>query len=156
MRDASYIAANLRPEDAREIVCLWKDWDTRKLGYCAVETAVADMAWSAWYGGQPAVAFGFSHASAFDPDHWQAWAFGTGRFKRCVPTMTRYLQSVRSRIEKDCRRLQAITHTEHVSAHRWIEGFGGRQEGLLRCYGRNGEDFAIYAWTASHFGNAVE
>ncbi|MBG6173264.1 hypothetical protein IWQ55_001164 [Labrenzia sp. EL_208] len=136
----------MREDDRREIVCLWKNWDTRALGICALETAVPGMVWSVWYDGQPAAAYGFSQASTFDPDHWQAWAFGTDRFRRCVPLITRHLTRLRPLIEQDCRRLQVIAHCEHDIAHRWIESFGGQKEGLLRSYGRGGEDYFVYAW----------
>lgn len=146
MRDASYIAANLRAQDFQEIACLWETWDTRALGICALETAVPGMAWAVWYEGQPTAAYGFSRASAFDPDHWQAWAFGTDRFKRCVPLMTRHLNEIRPIVERECRRLQVIAKSDHDIAHGWIEGFGGQREGKLRAYGRGGEDFFVYAW----------
>jgi hypothetical protein len=148
VRDVSFIAANMRDQDFREIACLWKDWDTRSLGVCALETAVPGMVWSVWYDGQPAAAFGFSQASAFDPDHWQAWAFGTDRFRRCVPLMTRHLNGLRPIVEQDCRRLQVLSLTGHDIAHRWIETFGGRREGLIKSYGRGGEDFYLYAWVS--------
>ncbi|MHA7777394.1 hypothetical protein [Roseibium sp. M-1] len=147
MRDASFIAANMRGEDFREIACLWEDWDTRALGVCALETAVPGMVWSVWYDGQPAAAYGFSHASAFDPDHWQAWAFGTDRFRRCVPLITRHLRDLRPVLERDCRRLQVISQKDHDIAHRWIRTLGGALEGVLKSYGRGGEDFCLYAWT---------
>jgi RimJ/RimL family protein N-acetyltransferase len=146
VRDASFVAANMRRQDFREISCLWEAWDTRALGICAVETAVPGMVWSAWYEGQPAAAFGFSRASAFDPAHWQAWAFGTDRFTRCVPAITRHILDLTASIARDCRRLQAITHEGHASAHRWIEALGAGREGRLRSYGRGGEDFYVYAW----------
>jgi len=146
VRDASFIAANMRDQDFREIGCLWKEWDTRLLGRGALETAVPGMAWSVWYEGEPAAAYGFSRAAAFDPDHWQAWAFGTERFRRCVPLITRHLKSLRPLIERDCRRLQVITHAEHDISHGWIKTLGGRKEGVLRSYGRGGEDFHVYAW----------
>jgi hypothetical protein len=152
VRDVSYIAANMRTEDLREISCLWKDWDTRALGVCALETAVRGMVWSVWYEGQPAAAYGFSRASAFDPDHWQAWAFGTKCFKRCVPLITRHLNSLRPVIEKDCRRLQVLTLSDHDIAHGWIEALGGAKEGVLRSYGRGNEDFCLYAWVREEQG----
>lgn len=136
----------MRAEDLREIACLWQNWDTRLLGICALETSVPGMVWSIWHDGQPAAAYGFSRAAAFDPDHWQAWAFGTDRFRRCVPQMTRHLNAIRPIVERDCRRLQVITHDEHDIAHRWIESFGGKREGVLRSYGRSGEDFFLYSW----------
>lgn len=112
----------------------------------AVKTAVPGMAWVIYYDGQPAAAYGFSYASAFDPEHWQAWAFGTDRFKRCAPLITRHILSMRDLIERDCRRLQVITYTEHDIAHGWLEALGAEREGVLRSYGRNGENFFIYAW----------
>ncbi len=60
--------------------------------------------------------------------------------------ITRHLTSIRPIIERDCRRLQVITYTEHDIAHGWIEALGAKREGLLRSYGRNGEDFNVYAW----------
>ena len=147
MRDASFIAANMRPQDFAEIGCLWERFDSRMLGIAAMRSAVDGMAWSVWYDGQPAAAYGFSHAAAFDPEHWQAWAFGTERFRRCVPLITRHLKSIRLIVERDCRRLQVITHTEHDIAHGWITAMGAEREGLLRSYGRNGEDFFVYSWT---------
>ncbi|POF29605.1 hypothetical protein [Roseibium marinum] len=146
VRDASFIAANMRVEDFREIACLWKDWNTRALGLCALETAIPGMVWSIWYDGQPAAAYGFSRASAFDPEHWQAWAFGTPRFRRCVPMMTRHITSLRPQIVRECRRLQVITLVDHDIAHGWIEALGAKREGRLRSYGRGGEDFYVYAW----------
>ncbi|MDN3720144.1 hypothetical protein QW131_15405 [Roseibium salinum] len=147
MRDASFIAANMRPEDHREIACLWKDWDTRALGVCAMETAVPGMVWSVWYDGQPAAAYGFSRASAFDPDHWQAWAFGTERFRRCVPLITRHVTSLRPLIEQECRRLQAITLQDHDIAHGWIEALGGKNA-RGSCAPTAGAEriFFVYAW----------
>ncbi|CTQ53132.1 hypothetical protein LP7551_01653 [Roseibium album] len=154
MRDVSFVAANMRTEDLREISCLWKDWDTRTLGICALETAVPGMVWSIWYEGQPAAAYGFSRASAFDPDHWQAWAFGTDKFKRCVPLITRHLNSLRPVIEEDCRRLQVLTLSDHDIAHGWIEALGGKKEGVLRSYGRDHESFCVYAWVQDEQGAA--
>lgn len=155
MRDASFIAANMRDADYREIGCLWKAWDTRALGRCALETAVDGMAWSIWDKGQPIAAYGLSHASPFDPEHWQAWAYGTDRFKRAVPLMTRHFDSIRDVIRASCRRLQVITHTEHDLSHRWLERLGAEREGVLRAYGRNGEDFAVYAWVNQENADSI-
>ncbi len=146
VRDASFIAANMRAADFKEISCLWKEWDTRLLGVCAMRTAVPGMVWSIWLDGQPIAAYGFSYAAPFDPDHWQAWAFGTDRFKRAVPLMTRHLLSIRDLVEARCRRCQVITHVDHDLSHRWLRSLGADREGLLRSYGRNGEDFEVYSW----------
>jgi len=146
VRDASYIAANMRAADLAEISCLWKHWDTRALAICAVEHSLPGMAWSVWLKGQPVAAYGFSYVSPFDPDHWQAWAFGTERLKRAVPAMTRHVNSLRDQIAAECRRLQVLTYKEHDISHRWLESLGAKREGVLRAYGRNGEDFVVYAW----------
>ena len=146
VRDASYIAANMREHDFREIGCLWKDWSAVSCGMAAARASIPGWSWVVLYDGQPAACYGFSYAAPFDPEHWQAWAFGTDRFKRCVPLITKHLKSIRDLVEQHCRRLQVITYTEHDIAHGWIEALGAEREGLLRSYGRNGEDFYIYAW----------
>ena len=136
----------MRAEDFAEVGCLWKTWSTQALGRVAMETAVDGMVWSVWYEGQPAAAYGFSYAAPFDPDHWQAWAFGTKHFKRCVPMMTRHLQAIRPTVEKHCRRCQVVTYVNHDISHGWLEALGAEREGMLRSYGRNGENFYVYSW----------
>ncbi|WP_289035998.1 hypothetical protein [uncultured Roseibium sp.] len=153
VRDASYIAANMRPADIAEIGCLWERFDPRVLGVCAATHSVPGFAWSIRDNkGQPIAAYGMSYAAPFDPEHWQAWAFGTDRFRRVAPLMTRHLQSIRDVIETNCRRLQVITHVEHDLSHEWLRKLGAKREGLLKAYGRNREDFEIYAWVRQERG----
>lgn len=136
----------MRERDFAEIGCLWQEWDARSCGIVAAQASIPGLSWVVVYEGQPAAAYGFSYAAPFDPEHWQAWAFGTDRFRRCVPTITRHLLSIRPLLEKRCRRCQVVTHTEHDLSHQWLEALGAEREGLLRSYGRNGEDFYVYAW----------
>ncbi|MEJ8474604.1 hypothetical protein [Roseibium algae] len=156
IRDASYVAANMRAADFEEISCLWQEFDARALGIFAVEHSVPGFAWAIRDNeGQPVAAYGMSYAAPFDPEHWQAWAFGTDRFRRVVPLMTRHLQSIRDLIEANCRRLQVLTHLDHDLSHRWLSKCGAKREGVLHGYGRNGEAFAVYAWLREE-GNTDE
>jgi RimJ/RimL family protein N-acetyltransferase len=150
VRDACFIAANLRAADLQEIAPQWQAFDARTLGLCAVQYSIPGFAWSIRDGeGQPVAAYGFSQATPFDPEHWQAWAFGTDQFRRAVPLMTRHLLSVADVIRERCRRCQVITLVGHDLSHRWLRKLGARREGLLQSYGRNGEAFEVYAWTRS-------
>ncbi|WP_299812420.1 hypothetical protein [uncultured Roseibium sp.] len=136
----------MRDHDRAEICCQFEHWDSRVFAIAALQSEVPGMSWAVWLDGQPAAAYGFSYVTPFDRGRWQAWAFGTKDFKRCLPIMTRHLNEIRPIVEKDCRRLQAIAHVDHDVAHGWIEGFGAKREGEVRGYGRNGEDFVIYGW----------
>lgn len=41
---------------------------------------------------------------------------------------------------------------KHVSAHRWLVRMGAKEQGVLECYGRNGEDFLLFNWTRKQIG----
>ena len=137
----------MRVEDKAEIACQWAEWNPTHFAVLVMRAVFSDLSWTAIRDGQPVAAFGFSPASYMDPDIWQAWAFGTKEFKRAVPEMTRFLLSRKPEIEASTvRRIQAFTLTDHDVSHRWLKGLGAKHEGTMRQYGRNGEDFDVYAW----------
>lgn len=147
-RDLSFIAANLREQDERELSCQWKDWHPANVAYVAHVSTPPDWQWVATLKGQPVAAFGCAQFSATDPDIWQAWGFGTDKMRRAIPAMTRHiLGECRPRLlASSVRRLQVLTTTTHDLSHAWLSALGASYEGTLRAWGRNGEDFDIYAW----------
>ena len=144
---ATYVAACMRDHDREEIAPLWDAWDTRIVGLCSVECSVPGFAWAVLEAGQPIACYGLSYASAMDTGLWQAWAYGTPRFRRAVPLISRHMLSIRHEIARHCHRLQVISRSGHDIAHDWVQGLGARHEGTLRGYGRDGSDYELYAWT---------
>ncbi|MBL4837746.1 MAG: hypothetical protein JKY34_09225 [Kordiimonadaceae bacterium] len=149
-RDLTYIAANMRAGDVAELSCLHENWHPQTVAHNAHCQSFEDSQFVALEDGQPVVGFGACPFSGTDPDLWQAWAFGTQRMRRAVPAITRFLRDsfMPDVIEKTTvRRVQCFTLSTHDISHKWLSGLGANCEGHMKSFGRNGEDFDIYAWT---------
>lgn len=142
-RDLTFIASNLRPEDADEVFCQLPDGATWfHLAYVASQTA----SWVARVDGQPVCAFGFQPRSVTT---LEAWAWGTRGMWRAIPAITRFVATdlLLGWLEDGVRRLEARSISTHVSAHRWMEATGAVREAVLPDAGKNGETFIQFVWT---------
>lgn len=90
LRDLSYIAANLRPEDKAEIDCQFDQWSPALLALMALQ----GFAYVAEFDGNPEAGFG---AAEQHGGLWIAWSWGTRRMKRCVPGITEFFHAVLGR-----------------------------------------------------------
>ena len=77
LRDLSYIAANLRPEDRAEIDCQCDGWTPALLAL----TALQGLAYVAELDGNPEAGFGAAEQRS---GLWTAWSWGTRRMWRCA------------------------------------------------------------------------
>jgi len=144
LRDVSFIAANMRDEDWREIHASGPMDDRAEAGImCHI---ASEFSWTAWIKDDPVCAFGFARSGL--PWVWSAWAFGTDRMKRAVPAVTRFGRETASRLllEAGARRCEIRSIADHDLAHRWLQGLGAHLECELPGYGRNGETFVLYSW----------
>lgn len=141
----SWIAANMRPQDRREIGAVRDLSSTGALATAAVMGSAVSM--TAWLGDEPVTAFGVSEIS---DGVCAGWAFGTDRMVRTVPAVTRYcLSHVKpALIEAGYRRLEVRTAIDHDVSHKWLRRLGFRPEGVCWGYGRDGLAFVMYAATA--------
>ncbi|TRC72757.1 hypothetical protein FJV83_10080 [Mesorhizobium sp. WSM4307] len=142
LRDLSYIAANLRPEDRAEIDCQLDDWSPALLAL----TALQGFAYVAELDGNPEVGFGAAEQRG---GLWIAWSWGTRRMKRCVPGITEFFHAVLGPevAARGAWRVEARALAANHLALRWLGRLGATQRCLLPGYGRNGEDFFLYDWT---------
>ena len=148
LRDVAFVTANLRPRDRTEIFASADIVSLVEAAAIAVETS-RDFCWAAKIAGQPVAAFGVAEASPLTPHIRTAWAFGTDRFRRAVPAISRFAMTrwpVRLRME-GVLRLEVRALADHDIAHRWLASLGAEFEGTLHCYGTAGEAFRLYAWT---------
>lgn len=145
MRDMTYIGANLRDEDRREIMCqLPPGISGAGMAASVLATVPEDWTWIATLDGQPAAAFGFQPITV---PVWCAWAWGTRHLPRVMPAITRWCWGLEDRIlEYGVRRLEARSIAGHHAAHRWLEQLGCKRVCDLPDHGRNGELFHLYAW----------
>ncbi|MER8610731.1 hypothetical protein [Mesorhizobium sp. M0435] len=148
LRDLSYIAANLRPEDRAEIDCQFDEWSPALLAL----TALQGFAYVAELDGNPEAGFGAAEQRS---GLWIAWSWGTRRMRRCVPGITEFFHAVLGPqvAAHGAWRVEARALAANELALRWLARLGATQRCRLPGYGRNGEDFLLYDWTrSSHFG----
>jgi hypothetical protein len=156
LRDVSFIAANLRQQDRREImatVAVHNVW-AAVIGLAASDTS---QAWCAWLDGQPVGIAGFSVPIPLQPHIGQAWAFGSERFRRVVPALTRFVVAEWPALLADIgvSRLEMRSLADHDIAHRWLSGMGVRREAIMPGYGVNGETFELWAITKNEVDHVL-
>lgn len=134
------IIRNLRPADEAEMAaCLPFGAE-----YIAAR-CMAGPAWCVMHGGQPAAAFGYVQRSLCVVE---GWSFGTDRFTRIAPELTRFIrEDLRRRwLEEGIRVCEVRSIGANVAAHRWLYRIGFRHQALLENQGRKGEAFHLFAW----------
>lgn len=87
-------------------------------------------------------------AQPLHPGVWNVYMVATDRFREIRFSLTKFVKKVMfgSLVETGAHRLEAISLATHHVAHRWLEALGGHQESVRRRFGKNGEDFVVYAW----------
>lgn len=144
IRDASYVAANMRPHDWREIAAQAPD-DLRPLDVAAWSIAGRE-AYIAIARDRPVSVFGVHDATPAG-NVLSIWAWGTAGMWRAVPGITRWIRTAVPRwIDEGVTRVEARSIVGHTAAHRWMRSLGAR-ETELPAFGRGGEDFILFWWT---------
>ena len=139
----SYVARNMREWDRREIFATRVDDDPENLVHDVARCG--PITWVAGRDSDPIAAFG---CAPLWPGVWSMWLFATDKFGDIGISMTRLVTKaiVPMMIEAGAHRLEARSMEGHTDAQRWLEVIGARREGTLARYGRNKEDFHVYAW----------
>ena len=146
MRDVTYIGCNLREQDRRELKASCA-LDSYSLMAALAFSASPGWAWVYWEK-QPVAAFGVSPGHYATPHIWTGWAFGTDRFRRAVPEMTRFMLGKQEQIRQaGCRRLEVRSLCGYKSVDRWLLSMGAKHEGILYGFGTEGQPFNLWAWT---------
>ena len=142
LRDMTYIAANMRDADRREIRAVFPAGDT-EIGMALFQSS-PDFAWTGHLDGAPVCAFGIS---PLFPGLGAGWAYGTPRMPRAMAAITRFcLRTVAPKLLQACfRRIEVRSAADHDLSHRWLECLGFVREGVAVAYGSDGLDFVTYA-----------
>lgn len=144
LRDATFVAANMRADDWTEIEC------QAPAGTLPIEAALWSVngreAWVATVKGQPAAVFGIHNATPAG-NVVTVWAWGTKAMRRAVPEITRFIRwKVPRWISEGVTRVEARSIVGHADAHRWMRGLGAVQA-ACPAWGKGGEDFILFSWT---------
>ncbi len=108
-----------------------------------------DFCWTAWIEGQPVAAFGVTQGNPqYQPHIRYAWAYGTDKFKRAAPAITRFcIQEWPKRlIAEGATRVEIRSLADHDLAHKWLKSIRAKHEADMPNYGVNGETFQLWAW----------
>jgi hypothetical protein len=146
LRDITFLGANMRAEDRREIMCQApKNLSGSQAAAAMFPGLAPDWTWLASLDGNPAVAFGLQ---PYNVATMIGWAWGTRHLPRCIPAITRHLIAEEPLlIASGFRRIEVRTIKDHDISHRWLYALGARKECDLPEFGRDGETFELWAWT---------
>lgn len=139
-----HIFRNMREDDRREVFATRWDTDPDALAVEAI-TAWGPFAFVAWADGEPVAAIG---ATNVWPGVWSAWMIATDKFGHVGKHLTRWVRRVMIPAirEAGCHRVEARSAADHTVAHAWMEALGAKPEFVLRRYGRDKQDFILFAW----------
>lgn len=151
LRDLSYIAANLRPEDYAEVDCQFDHWSPEQLALSAMQGLAYVVEWK----GNPEAAFG---AAEVRSGLWIAWSWGTKRMWRCVSLITQFHRDVVGPevAARGAWRVEARPLAGNDMAVRWLRRMGATERCILPGYGKNGETFLLFDWTRESWRQVME
>jgi hypothetical protein len=138
----AYIARNLRADDLVE--CL-AGRITNVDQLAAEATLCPGLCDVVYLGDYPVAVVG---AREMWTGVWSVWAWGTEDWPSVSTTLTRHVRRtlIPALVARNAHRAECASWSCHTSAHRWLEYLGARREGTLHRYGRNQEDFIMFAW----------
>lgn len=148
VRDVSFIAGNLRENDKTEVLCqLPASITQQQIGYICTRPGSSFVA---YLDGKPVMVFGFDPMTLAG-NALNAWAFGTKDSHKVIHSITLWIRDylLRDWINQGVTRLEARSYAGHIEAHRWLKSAGAIEEGPLHDYGRDGEQFILFAWHKS-------
>jgi len=138
-----HVAKRMRASDREEIFATrWNDDIDPFLKDCEIAAAMGG-AWVA-HADEPVAVIGVSE---MHPHVWSAWMFATDKFDIVGRMVTKFTVRViiPGMLRRRAHRVECRTIASHATAHHWLDFLGGRREATLKKFGKNGEDFFIYA-----------
>jgi hypothetical protein len=150
LRDLSYLASRLRPDDHAEVSCQIPGWTPAGLAAAALQ----GFAYCVELDGNPEAAFG---AREQRTGLWIAWSWGSKRMHRCVPAIVRFFYAVLGPdvVAAGAHRVEARALAGNDLAVRFLKRLGATQRCLLPSYGMNGETFVLWDWTRESWSQAI-
>ena len=148
---ALYVARNMRAKDRQEVYALMFDAASDEdVARAACQTP--DTAWEFRVDGRPVSVMG---VTPLWPGVWSAWMLATDEYLKVILAMTKLCRRVIMPMlwNAGAHRLEAKSVSHHHVAHGWLEHMGATLENVLENYGKNGEDFYVFAWLRKNFDN---
>lgn len=98
-----------------------------------------------WHGARPAVAIG---AVLIHPGVASSFLYATDDLPKVAVELVRFARNalMPSLQRAGIHRVHALAPTDEPTNDKFHRLFGGKKEAVLRRYGKNGEDFTLYAY----------
>jgi hypothetical protein len=151
----AFVARNMRAEDRAEIFATRFGDDSDRV---AAETmALARFGCVAWSDRGVYEPVAVACAIPAWPGVWSVGMYATGRWPEVARATTRWIKSVLipDLVAAGAHRAECRSLAVHATAHRWLQRLGAAREARLAAYGRDREDFFLYAWTRSTLTQTV-
>lgn len=156
LRDLTYVAANCRDIDRKEIEAsaAVTPWEAAIVTHYAGQQ-VGGAQWVVDLDDNPEVVFGMLRSGDLTPWVLNGWMWGTSKTPLVMPSLMRFARDNwrKTAVETlEATRIEVRSIEDHVEAHRWLEWAGCRRECVLTDYGRNRERFVQFAWCLEDHG----
>lgn len=92
------------------------------------------------------------------PGVLEAWAYGTDEFPKVSTELTKFVKrQLRPSLlgQLGIHRMQAISRSDHVKAHRWLGVLGFVKESVLSAYGSDGADYIMFRASRGDFSHVL-
>lgn len=150
------VAANMRERDYEEIVSMTA-CDSREALALYLAERHKDHGRSFVFGLDDGVPIAVLSLAEQWPGVWSMGLFATDSFQQIGLSLTKLI--VRGIIpaldEEKAHRVECVSIEGYTQVHRWLEALGLDREGVLRNYGRDGQDYVIFAWRRPHGAKTV-
>ena len=139
-----YVCNNLRDLSKEEMFATRPHDDPAELASELFHSAA--IMWVGYHKDRPAALIG---AFPLYPGVWGLFGCGTDEWQKIWRPMTVFARKtmMRTIAGSGAHRAHAASPVGHTQTHKWLKFLGAEQEAVLRGYGKNGEDFCLFAWT---------
>ena len=146
-----HVIVHVRPLDRKELFAT-RPHDSPSLATEEILRYCAPFGTLFWHEGEPVSALGFF---PMWPGVTSVWAFGSPRWPFVVGAMTRHViyELVPELLRRGVHRAECRSLSERQDSKRWLLALGARPECTLKEFGRQREDFTLYAWSDRDTGH---
>lgn len=140
---AIHVSCNMRTSDFNEVMA--NRWNNNPHDFAAECMRLQGLKLACVGGDGIPVAIG--GVTSHVPGVGQAWLVGTRDIGKYGLEIAHVCKEWTKRLFDDgtVHRIQAFSAATHTKAHQWLIGVGLKQEGTLKYYGKNKEDFLIFS-----------
>lgn len=108
-------------------------------------TSAPGFKWCIYHEGRPAALIG---AMPLHRRLWSLFGMGTDDWIKVwrLVTLVARRDMMRAVAEAGAWRAECLSPASHVETHRWLRALGASHEVAMPQYGKDGEDYTLFAW----------